>query len=260
MIQAEVYLRELGLSKSEATIYLAGSAYSRPVGVQELQTRTNIKRPTIYHNIHLLEMRGLVSKSVSLNRTLYSFAPPVELERMVQAEIRAAKQKLRTVSLLSRELLEVAEGSAAATSVRHYEGIEGMKAVVEMALYCRKPEWRIIAPVENFFSEFDKDYARYYVTTRKRHGITSKTLWEKPKVQGRILTPEEIAEREPRYLPDAMQGSFKSTTILFDNKVALITSLDEQSAVLIESAELSTTFGALFEGLWQSSTPYQNLV
>lgn len=255
MTTVDEYLRELGLSKSEAAIYVAGIAYSRPVGVQELQKRTSMKRPTIYHAVHQLETRGLVSKTMALNRTLYSFAPPIELERMVQAEIRTAKQKLRTVSLLARELAEVT-GDAASTSVRHYEGIEGIKAVVEMALYCRKPEWRIIAPVENFFSEFDEAYARYYVQTRKRHGITSKTLWEKPKVQGRPLTPEEIAEREPRYLPESMQGAFKTTTILFDNKVALITSLNEQSAVLIESAELSQTYGAMFEGLWAGSTPY----
>jgi sugar-specific transcriptional regulator TrmB len=252
MQNVEKLLQNLGLSKSEAIIYLAGMAYLRPVGVQELQKRTSIKRPTIYHNIHLLESRGLVSKASNLNRTLYTFALPLELERLVQAEVREAKQKLRTVSLVSKEL-EFIAGLAGSTSVRHYEGIEGIKAVVETALYCKKPEWRIIAPVQNFFSEFDEAYAKYYVVTRKRHNITSKTLWEQPKDDGRELSKEELTERNPRYLPESMRGKFKATTIVFDNKVAIITSMNEQSAVLIESTEAHDTFAAMFDALYEIS-------
>ena len=255
MTNVQTYLEDLGLNKSEALIYLAGIAYSRPVGVQELQKRTNIKRPTIYHNIHLLEGRGLVSKAQILNRTLYSFAPPIELERVVQAEMRDVKQKMRTVSLLAKELVHIS-GEASATSVRHYEGIEGIKAVVDAALYCRTPEWRIIAPVQNFFSEFDDSYARYYVATRKRHSIVSKTLWEKPHPSGRTLSQSEIAERQPRYAPPSMQDKFKATTIMFDDKVAIITSMNEQSAVLIESVEISDMYKTMFDALYDVSQPY----
>lgn len=254
MKHARQYLEELGLTKSESIIYLAGVAYGRPVGVQELQKQTAIKRPTIYHNVHLLESRGLVAKTVSLNRTLYTFQPPEHLERIVQADIRAAKQKLRTVARLTQELgsVEVSE----ATIVRQYDGIDGIKSVVDMALYCKNPEWLVIAPVENFFSALDEAFARYYLVTRKRHAITSKTLWEKPKIGGRLLSDDEIYERQPRYLPSGMQGKFTATAIAFDTKLAIITSSREQSAVIIESPEVSGMFRAMFEGLYEISTPY----
>ncbi|HTB48799.1 MAG TPA: helix-turn-helix domain-containing protein [Verrucomicrobiae bacterium] len=248
-------LEALGLGKTEAKLYVAGLAYAHAVGVNELQKRTGLKRPTIYHNLDLLAARGLVAKVSSLNRTLYTFSSPDQLERAVEAEVREAKTKLRTLAQLLKQL-ESVQPAANQTIVRHFEGIQGIKTVVDMALFCQEPLWRVIAPMDNFFREFDERYAQYYLVTRKRHGIKSKTLWERPDPGGRQLTRQEISERQPRYLPEVMQRRFTATTILFDNKIAIVTSLNEQSAILIESAELSSLFVALFEGLWAGSTPY----
>ena len=249
-------LQSLGLGKSEADLYIAGLAYPSGVGVQDLQKQTNLKRPTIYHNLNLLESRGLVAKVSSMNRTLYTFSPPDQLERMVEAEVRESRAKLKVLAQFQKQL-EALQPIGNQTSVRHFEGILGIKTVIDMALYCKKPEWRVIAPVDNFLRQFDPQYAKYYVVTRKRHGIKSRTLWEQPDPNGRPLTKEEIADRQPRYLPDIMRGQFTATTILFDDKIAIIASLEDQSAILIESDEVGALFGALFEGLWASSTPHK---
>ncbi|MDB5170354.1 MAG: TrmB family transcriptional regulator [Candidatus Saccharibacteria bacterium] len=248
-------LEALGLGTTESKLYLAGLSYVEAVGASELQKRTGLKRPTIYHNLSLLASRGLVAKASSMNSTLYTFSSPAQLERGVEAEVRAAKSKMRNLAHLLTEL-ESVQPASTQTLVKHFEGIQGIKTVVDMALFCKTPQWRIIAPVDNFFRAFDERYAQYYLVTRKRHNIKSRTLWESPAPNGRELTSQEISDRQPRYLPEVMRGQFAATTILFDNKIAIITSLDEQSAILIESAEVSSLFGALFEGLWAASTPY----
>jgi HTH-type transcriptional regulator, sugar sensing transcriptional regulator len=252
-------LELLGLGKTEAKLYLAGVDYSHAIGVNELQKRTGLKRPTIYHNLNLLVSRGLAAKVSSLNRTLYSFSPPSQLERMVESEVREAKAKTHVLAQVLKQL-EASQPTAGSVSVRHFEGLQGVKTVVDMALFCQQPAWNIIAPVDNFFRQFDERYARYYMITRKRHGIRSKTLWERPDPEGRLLTKQEIRERQPRFLPEVVHGQFTATTILFDNKVAIITSLKEQSAILIESNELSGLFKALFEALWQVSLPYEAVI
>lgn len=252
-------LESLGLGKTESELYLAGMAYKHAVGVSELQKRTGLKRPTIYHNLNLLASKGLASKVSSLNRTLYAFSGPEQLERMIESEVREAKAKARTLAQVMKSLEDLRPADSG-TSVRHFEGIQGIKTVVDMALFCQHPEWRIISPVDNFFRQFDARYARYYMITRKRHGIKSKTLWELPGASSRPLTKQEIRERNPRFLPQSMHGKFAPVTILFDNKVAIITSLKEESAILIESNELSELFEALFEALWTVSTPYEDAI
>lgn len=246
----------LGLGRTEAKLYVAGLAYKHAVGVNELQKRTGLKRPTIYHNLNLLTTRGLVSKVSSLNRTLYNFSGPEQLEHMVASEVREAKAKTRVLAQVLKQL-EGLRPADSDTSVRHFEGIQGIKTVVDMALFCQRPQWQVISPVDNFFRQFDERYARYYILTRKRHGIKTKTLWELPGPGHRLLTKQEIRDRNPRFLPESMHGKFAPVTILFDNKVAIITSLKEQSAILIESNELSDLFKAMFEALWEVSTPYE---
>lgn len=254
-IKTQLY--KLGLGKSETVLYLAGLQHDQAVGVQVLQKYTGLKRPTIYHNLDLLASKGLVAKVQSMNRTHYSFSPPEQLEHGIQAEVRNAKNKLKTLAQVMSQLQSL-QATPGTTIVRHFEGIQGIKTVVDMALFCKQPYWKIIAPSENIFTQLDERYAKYYVVTRKRHGIKSQTLWEKPS-NGRPLTKQEIQARQPRYLPASTHGTFTATTIIFDNKVAILTSVEEQSAILIESKEVNNLFSAMFNSLWEVSTPYEEL-
>lgn len=249
-------LGQLGLSLTESKLYQVGLASATSVGVMQLQKETAMKRPTIYHALDTLAAKGLVAKVKASNRQLYNFTPPAHLERLAEQEIADAQRKLRLAVQIAPELDKVTLKSGT-TLVSHYEGIEGVKAVVDIALYCKKTSWDIIAPSENFFSEFDRKYAKYYLNTRRYHGIKSRTIWEE-KIGTRPLSKVELAERNPRYMPKLMQGRFSSTMILFDNKVAIISSIKNLSAILITSDELNNFFETMFEGLWSISVPYKD--
>src|SRR3989339_824298 len=131
----------------------------------------------------------------------------------------------------------------------------GIKLVIEEALYCKSRHWDVIAPPKNFFSDFDKKYAEYFMNTRKRKKISARSLWES-KADKKVLTPEDLKQRQPRILPNIMYGKFKSIIIIFDDKVAIISSLKESSAILIQSREVHDTMLALFDGLWHISKEY----
>jgi hypothetical protein len=57
-------------------------------------------------------------------------------------------------------------------------------------------------------------------------------------------------------MPEVMRGKFDSMLILFDDKVAVFSSLEKASAVLVTSKETHEIFRAMFDGLWSVSTPY----
>jgi sugar-specific transcriptional regulator TrmB len=243
-------LKSLGLSSTEASIYLAGVG-NLPLGVAELNKVTNIKRPTIYHALYGLMEKGLVARSGTEARMKFNFAPPQQLEHVIYSQIQQLKKKTSLVQELIKNLQPPASEQ---TVVGHYEGIEGVKTVIDEALYCKSHQWDILAPVKNFFSEYDKQYAEYFMTTRQRHKITARSLWE-AKIGSSELTAADIAARQPRYLPKVMHGKFDAVVILFDDKVAIISSLKELSAILITSQEIHKLFSAMFEGLWATSVP-----
>ena len=248
-------LNEIGLTETEAKIYLAGLQYPS-LGVNELEKQTRVKRTTIYHALATLMQKGLAAKVGTEFKTRFSMTKPENIKLLLDNEIAQLKNKRRDLEEIIPLLNQKVKLPESGIRVLHYEGIEGIKLVVEEALYCKSRHWDIIAPVKNFFSEFDKQYADYYLQTREERSITARSLWEQDFIPRRSLAPSEIKKRSPRYLPEVMHGKFQSVIIIFDDKVAFISSLKELSAILIQSKEIHDTSLAMFEGLWSVSQEY----
>lgn len=249
----ETSLKQLDLTDTEIAVYSTG--LKMPIfSVAELQKKTDLKRPTIYHALHSLQERGLIAKSPSENFLRFVCAPPERLVQMLKQKMVGLEQQAEALSGIL-PLLKIANDSEGGTLVTHYEGVEGIKTAVDLALYTRQKEWDILAPRRNFFSEFEADFAIYYLQTRQKRKIKARTLWEKD-LSGRKLSHEEQQERNPRFLPELMTGKFSSMMILFDDKVLIISSLEKLSAIIIASSELHLFFKMIFEGLWAVSSQY----
>lgn len=254
MEEIKSILKTIGLSSTETEIYLKGLFYNS-IGVKELEKQTDIKRTTIYHALGTLQAKGLVGKKGTGSRQVFVMTKPENIERLLSKEISRLENQKSELQKIVPLLEQRIQQNETNVKVTHYEGIEGIKLVVEEALYAQSRHWDILAPINNFFSEFDKDYAKYYIETRKKRGLTARSLWEN-KSGSRILTAEEIKLRNPRYLPANMHGKFNTVIIIFDDKVAYISSLNEMSAILIQSREISDTVRAMFDGLWEVSREY----
>ena len=245
----------LGLTPTEAAVYLAGLSYES-VTVQDLVRSTKVKRPTIYHALSRLQERGLAAEKRVGERLRFYMSPPQNLHVLVEAQ----KQRVGAQEKLLQELLPSLSARQKrvkqdGVGVVHYSGIEGMKMVMDMAFYCKTKRWDVIAPFNNFLREYDSEYAKQYLQSRKYHGISARTLWENTK-DGKPLSEEERSERNPRLMPWVMHGKFKSMMVLFDDKVAVFSPYDKLSAVLITSTELHALFASMFEGLWEFSERY----
>ncbi|KKR03603.1 MAG: hypothetical protein UT32_C0047G0003 [Parcubacteria group bacterium GW2011_GWC2_39_14] len=246
-------LKSIGFTETETKIYLIGLGYSS-LGVSELVKQTQIKRTTVYHALDTLMQKGLVAKKGIGSRMVFSMIKPEQIEKLVDEKIALLEKQKTALEEIVPFLTQKTSQKESQVRVSHFEGLEGIKMVVEEALYCKSRKWDIIAPGKNFFSEFDKQYAQYFLETRKKREIMARSLWEE--VRARELNAIERASRNPKILPAIMRGKFQSVIILFDDKVAFISSLKELSAVLIQSQELHNTMAALFEGLWSISKDY----
>jgi len=246
-------LQKLGLTATESEIYLKGLEYEQ-IEVSQLVKQTNINRTTIYHALETLMRKGLVAKTERPDKLFFSMTNPSNIQKLLDEKIAILKLQKTELNSVIPLLTQITKNNQSLFKVTHYEGIEGIKLVTEESLYCKSSHWDIIAPVKNFFSEFDKDYSTYFVQTRKRKGITTRSLWE-PEQGQKNLTTEALKERNPRILPKIMHGKFKSVINIFDDKVAIISSLQEKSAIIIQSQEFKETMSAIFEGLWLTSKP-----
>lgn len=249
-------LTDLGLTSTEVSLYLCGLERDG-MGVQDFAKKTGIKRPTIYHAMDTLMEKGLVAQKKVGNRTLFSMCPPEQIRFYIarqQDRLRMKEVQLERIIPLLAERHETGTGEQ--FSLVEYQGIEGVKTVFDTAIYCRSKRWDIIAPFQNFLREYEQEYAEYYLRARENNGIVARSLWERG-MKERRLTEKEIQLRNPRFMPKSMENRFRSLSIIFDDKVAIISPLEGLSATLITSREISSMFRALFDGIWEVSEKYR---
>lgn len=251
------YLVDLGFTPTETAVYLAGLARSE-IDVRTLVRETGIKRPTVYHALETLMQKGLVAKRGSAQHLVFSMASPERLEQVMKEQmLELAKRQQEFAEILPLLQKQREQAPNQEVHVVKYEGLSGVKAAIEEALYCKSRTWDLIAPRKNFFSDVDRIYARYYLETRVARGIKARSLWEQAveKIE-RPLTAEEVKRRNPRYLPTFLHGRFTAMMFIFDEKVMLIHSHAALSAIVIHSKEVREFMSVLFEGIWAQSEPY----
>lgn len=257
MSDTAVYLEKLGLTPTESSIYLSGLTQGE-CDIQTLLRATGIKRPTLYHALETLMQKGLVVKRGSERKRLFAMSDPNQLGRLLDRkveELTAQKDLLGQIVVSLTE--KMPKQDLKGMEVSHFEGVEGVKTVIEEALYCKARNWSILAPRKNVFSEMTREYNAYYLRTRAQRGIRARTLWEKETAHlGRLLTKDEIEQREPRYLPASFTGKFASIILLFDDKIALIHPAPAPSAHLIRSIDIHRLLLAIFDGIWEIAEPY----
>lgn len=240
-------LSELGLSSTEQQLYLAGLELTS-VTVDWLIRRVGVNRTTAYHALGTLAQKGFCAESKQSGRLVYAMTPAANLEDVLQVrerEIAKQKQQLRELASL---FPIPAESEATETHVEQYSGEQGVKQAIEKALYCKSRSWDIIAPKDNFFSQIDTSYAKYFMDTRKERKIAARTLWESNSSSD--LSLQDLRDRKPRYLPPAFSKRFKSVVILFDDKALFLPSKGRQAAVIVTSDEIVQTLSVMFDALW----------
>jgi sugar-specific transcriptional regulator TrmB len=241
----------LGLTDTEAVIYLASLPHPS-VSVQQVVNLTGIKRTTVYHALDTLMYKGLAAKKHTAGKAAFSMIAPKYLQYALEAEKQKIHDQQEELKKIIPELELLKKDTLFNTQVQHYQGVTGVKAVFEEALYCKSRRWYTITPGTIFMRSYGQDFRRYVNEKRRQRKITTYGLWESARAKRHHDDP---VEREVRVMPHAMEKRFKSKIMIFDNKIGLINSTADAGAILITSEEIHAVFKAIFDTIWTMSRP-----
>ncbi|KND49320.1 MAG: hypothetical protein AB203_02895 [Parcubacteria bacterium C7867-008] len=205
-------LEQVGLTETEAYLYRYGIEHDA-VTVQELCKETGIKRPTIYHALHTLTEKGLVTEQQRTGKIHFRMEPPARLLGWLDRQRDAFTQKEQSVQKLITEL-SVTTSSAQSSGVTTYTDAKNMQAIFDLALYPRSKECYLLLPSTEFLRRFDSDDSRL-----------------------------EDAKQRSVSVHIQNKKNLGSALIVFDDTVALFT---DSSVTTIVSATLAKTISALF--------------
>lgn len=241
----EIILEQLGLTKTEAKIYLLllrlGSTKASP-----LIKKAELHRATVYDVLERLMEKGLVSYVDKGGVRYYSATEPERLEVILQEKEEKIKEQQKLFQQIKPELKNLLALSKEKYPVEVLVGKAGLKTAFEDVIIKKKTFYALGA--QGNFQKYVPDY----------HWIWHHKL-EKNKIKCRMIYAEKcrrlrteifpLPYADVRFIDRVYDGPM--TTHFYDD-VVLITMWAEQPIVIrIKNKELVEHYKSFFEMIWK---------
>ncbi len=236
-------LQSVGLDSKQSQLYVAGLQIGTAPASQYAQS-TGINRITAYNLLEELVHRGYFTMVRKVRSKWYAPVAP----EYVALEARKNAEALERVL---PELRSLQGSKYRKPRVRFFEGWEGVKHVYEDTLTTNGEllNFANSTVVRTFWPRYDLEY----VNERVKRGIHLRGI-APDDVTGRKVHGEDREQlREIRLVP-ASDFDFKNEIKIYDQKMAIISFAEEESAmfaVIIESKEVAETQRQIFEMAWR---------
>lgn len=244
-------LEQLGLDRYEIRVYLAALQLGT-ASVQKVAQKAVIKRTTAYGILEKLAQRGFVSFAIKNNRRLCVAENPSRISALLEEKSQAIEQEKEKARELIPYLKSIHNITPEKPLIRFYEGRPGLIEIFESSLGCKNKETLVMSPVREVLEVLGDPYIRSYLSRRVKRKIKNRTVRVKSQeVEDRFYQRHKEHLREMRYAPSWFD--FKPTVIIFDDKVAVLSSKKEKFGFIVQSQEFADFQRRFFEFLWKNS-------
>ncbi len=238
-MQPETALQSLGLTPNEIKVYLAllqlGKATATP-----LRKATKLHTSRIYEALHSLSSKGIVTYTILAKKKRYRPLDPeslIELVHQTEQEVKEIIPALK--SMQGKEVMP--------QTAEIYEGIKGIKSVLDLALKVLEPEetyYVLGAPkVANEKLEgFLLDTHRRRIQKRVKLRIV---YHQDAKEFGKIR--EQMKYTEVRYIAAEQVPSWIE---IFGDYVATYQLTEQPVVFVIQSKEIADSYRNFFKIIW----------
>jgi sugar-specific transcriptional regulator TrmB len=242
LINMEEVLRKVGLSQSEAKVYLTLIESGLSLA-GEVTKKANINRSNCYDALQRLIEKGLVSYVIKANRKHFQAETPQKFLEIIKEQENKLKNKENEIKKILPKLIEKSKISDEKPEATIYKGKKGIKSIFEDIL--RYNEYCVFGS-SGKFKEILGPFFKQFQKRVKENNIELRILVaEKTK-------PDIIKHaKEMRYLPKEYITMI--STIVYGNKVAIISWTDDPVGFLLEDKPTSESYRIYFNFMWNKS-------
>ncbi len=239
MDEAKEILKEIGLSATEGKVYLTllelGSALAG-----EITKKSEVNRTNVYDALERLIEKGLVTYVISSNRKVFEPVGPERLREIL-------KEKEKKLNGLMPELQLKYGASREKEEATIFKGKNGIKSVFEDILMEKKP--LLVYGAESRFADMLPAYQKDWNKRRAKLNIKIRIIYNEKAKKKKIQ--EKLKLVKMRFLPK--HYDFPSTTMIYGNKVAIISWTEVPFGFMIKSSEAAKSNMNFFDILWKNA-------
>lgn len=235
--QISTVLSELGLDRQEIEIYLA-LLKQGPSKAAKLAEETKINRTVVYSFLTKLISKGFVSYIVENNVMWFNSVKPKQLLNLLE-------EKGRNLKEIIPQLEKIKQGIKEEARVGIYKGVEGGRTVTRDILDTTK-ELLVFVDTGYFENEFPILVAQFAKERIKREIKIRGLLVEAIKLDKRFSKYAKY-----RFVPKEYVSP--SLSVVYENKVAIVTWSKPLYIVLIEDSDVTRSYKTYFELIWKNA-------
>lgn len=244
-------LVDIGLEPKEAKFYLAVLSMDRPT-VAQVAEAIEISRTNAYDIMKRLVHRGLLSVTESVadngrgrGRAQLQAADPQRL-------LDEWHERKQVLDGLVPQLRAMYAKAGTQPRARYLEGSAGIRHALFQTLDWPSP-LRGILSMRDLLTVPGEAAMEEYIATRKQRNLWLHVIRSPEKDFAHGWPTSDTDLRRTRYAPRGYL--FTMTMVIGEDAVAMVSSPEENFALMIESAEYAQMQSNLFEVLWAASDP-----
>lgn len=254
------YFFKLGLEPEIADIYFALHAYGRQT-ISDVARNSGVERTRIYRLLDTLKDSGLVEVETEYKRNMLSAAPITNLQILIskkEQEVRDLQAELQDL----HRALNHAELHSPATSVRFYQGAEGIKQMVWNQTKSNSENLAIM--YENMQIRTKLKFFERWVRACNERGLTFRGIISDNFIRTQQEwygehSNERLASWSSRYVPDTL-FKINHSTVIYDDIVAYYNwKGGEIFGIEIRNQQIADSQRFFFEALWAQGKDVDDL-
>ncbi len=249
MPEPKEILMQLGYGEDDASLYLACLELGE-VPAADIGKRAGMNRSTAYIHLKELEKQGIVSVVEKNGIQYFSAIDPRMLVDRSKNAIRQAEAFLPDLLAISGKI------STERPRVQYYEGIEGVKVVLEDTLTA-KETIRVFGNADLIVQNLP-DYYPDYVKRRVAAGVRTKAILNEGKIGEAYKLNAKDELREVRLVPATFQ--MPNEIKIYGDTVAIMSHARPFGAVLIRNAAIAQTQKTIHDMAWEFAGLSRNTV
>lgn len=242
-------LARLGLKDKEISIFLSLLELG-PQPTSIIAKRAGVNRATAYIVLDALVSKGLVSRVEKAGIQTFAAIAPEDILEI----IRSKKRELDVQETQFRDVIPQLRGMMSQyiipPKVRYYEGIDGVKTVMDETLTSHECI-RTYSSVDAWEKSPLGDYMQNYCHKRSYEAkVPLKSLtFDTPLAREHFTLPHQLLD--VRFIPEEMTLEWSDIDI-FDNKVVMVSLVPGNiCGIVIESQELAMIQKSMFDMAWK---------